>query len=594
MPQQNPPVFDQAVADSLFPLTRDDPPPGVFELGLVLGGTVSCGAWTAGALDFLLQALEAWHDGNQPHNVSIPSVGGASGGAICGAILSLVSRRPVPHITRSYNDLVADTSNTGNPFWEAWVNQINAADLLSTADLDHGEILSIVNCDIIDSIRDNIAGLDQQPATQARPYFPAPFRLAVTLANLRGIPYRMDTDGDAGWRGADYIQQDDLARFAIPNGADPHTAKRADEFWVDRTLQAPNTDFVDVATLAECAVASGSMPVGLKARRLARPLSHYLYRPHVTPHDPVSDVEWPQPEWDKMLDPASPLYSFDAVDGGTFNNDPITLVHTALAGLVGRNPRAPELATRALLMIDPLATQADDTPPTGTPDLVSVLSNLPGSVVNAARYLTADLDLMADPAVFSRFQLVPRRLDMRVTGQLATVGARFYAFAGFCHRNWRVHDFLLGRLNMQNMLRTGLILRGSNKLFDAWTLAQRTRWAVDQNGARFAIGATTHASDYFLPILPDVSYDGNGPIAREASRPELPWPAGVFDPRAEFQDSLTTRLKRLLEALAGKEVGGIAGWFVGDIIGPQVASALAGSMVKSFVEELVAASLLNG
>jgi predicted patatin/cPLA2 family phospholipase len=43
----------------LFPAVIPDPPPGTFELGLVLGGTVSAGAYTAGALDFLLQALEA-------------------------------------------------------------------------------------------------------------------------------------------------------------------------------------------------------------------------------------------------------------------------------------------------------------------------------------------------------------------------------------------------------------------------------------------------------------------------------------------------------------------------------------------------------
>ena len=32
-------------------------PDGTFELGLVLGGTVSAGAYTAGALDFLIEAL---------------------------------------------------------------------------------------------------------------------------------------------------------------------------------------------------------------------------------------------------------------------------------------------------------------------------------------------------------------------------------------------------------------------------------------------------------------------------------------------------------------------------------------------------------
>jgi len=47
-----------------------------FEIGLVRAGAVSAGAYTAGVLDFLLQALDAWYraagdefpDGN-PHEV---------------------------------------------------------------------------------------------------------------------------------------------------------------------------------------------------------------------------------------------------------------------------------------------------------------------------------------------------------------------------------------------------------------------------------------------------------------------------------------------------------------------------------------------
>jgi hypothetical protein len=35
-------------------------PDQTFELALVLGGTVSAGAYTAGALDFLIEALDCW------------------------------------------------------------------------------------------------------------------------------------------------------------------------------------------------------------------------------------------------------------------------------------------------------------------------------------------------------------------------------------------------------------------------------------------------------------------------------------------------------------------------------------------------------
>src|SRR5436190_1269575 len=94
-----PPIAASPRLEKLFPKVTDDPPPHTFELGLVLGGTVSAGAYTAGALDYLLEALEAWHaDPNPAHRVTIKTVAGTSGGAVCAAILGLLSSRVVPHI----------------------------------------------------------------------------------------------------------------------------------------------------------------------------------------------------------------------------------------------------------------------------------------------------------------------------------------------------------------------------------------------------------------------------------------------------------------------------------------------------------------
>jgi hypothetical protein len=42
-----------------------DVDPGTFEFALVLGGTVSAGAYTAGALDFLIEALDCFSEARQ-------------------------------------------------------------------------------------------------------------------------------------------------------------------------------------------------------------------------------------------------------------------------------------------------------------------------------------------------------------------------------------------------------------------------------------------------------------------------------------------------------------------------------------------------
>jgi predicted acylesterase/phospholipase RssA len=62
-----------------------------FELGLALAGAVSAGAYTAGVLDFLFQALNEWEKARtEPatpgHRVELQVVAGASAGAITGAL----------------------------------------------------------------------------------------------------------------------------------------------------------------------------------------------------------------------------------------------------------------------------------------------------------------------------------------------------------------------------------------------------------------------------------------------------------------------------------------------------------------------------
>jgi len=62
-----------------------------FDLGLALAGAISAGAYTAGVLGFLFQALNEWEKARtEPttpgHRVELQVVAGASAGAITGAL----------------------------------------------------------------------------------------------------------------------------------------------------------------------------------------------------------------------------------------------------------------------------------------------------------------------------------------------------------------------------------------------------------------------------------------------------------------------------------------------------------------------------
>jgi hypothetical protein len=327
---------------------------------------VSAGAYTAGALDFLLEALEAWHDEpDAPHRVVIKTAAGTSGGAVCTAIMGLLSSRIVPHVdqddTPPGND--ANPTKTHNPLWDLWVNEFQIAKLLRTddlsADADAGSgvqpnpvqhVPALINCRMIDECGAELATIGSTPGTTLG-YFAAPFRAAVTLANLRGIPYQAtghpDDHGFLGrrLRPARRLRLVRLSQRRLAAVTGTSIGKREDEFWLDGSQAG--SGFVGYDVLVGYATASAAMPLGLAARALVRPAEHYSYRPHVQvlPDPPGYKVRWPDPGWDTLLrTAASGAYTFTSVDGGTFNNDPVALVHTALAGLIGRNPttvRAP-------------------------------------------------------------------------------------------------------------------------------------------------------------------------------------------------------------------------------------------------------------
>ena len=205
-----------------------------------------------------------------------------------------------------------------------------------------------------------------------------------------------------------------------------------------------------------------------------------------------------------------------------------------------------------------------------------------GTFVGGARYLTADLELFADEAVFSRFQLVPNRSNPTIgqkplVGELALAGTDFQALAGWLARPFRVHDYLLGRWNMVNYLRQEFLLRADNAVFDGWNFGQRADAACTISGDRRAITETTPHDTYWLPVIP-LPADNFGVLEPE-------WPKVALD-RQGLTTMIEARADAVLSKLRADNLPGFGPWFLSLLGLSGVSDTLARDIVKNIFAAL--------
>ncbi len=553
--------------------------PQTFEFALVLGGTVSAGAYTAGVLDFLVEALDSWTQArdagaNVPnHKVLVRFLAGTSGGGVNTAVFARALNFGFPPVSRATPDGIA----AQNPFYDLWVNHLNLADMLRTSDLDAkgATIASLLNADPVDAAAANAVAFGSEPLAKPRAWLGAPLRFVLTLTNLNGMPYRIDfgslplPDGSTLPLQQSYVAHADFARFAVvyPGQKLTPAGGRPDEFVLGfDNARLPNA--LGWRDFQQFALGTAAFPIGLRARALSRPLLHYKYRlasePPVPPTRPGEPPHYFAlvPDWaaiqDWSGDGIPDTYSFTAVDGGVCNNEPIELARTALAGVSGRNARDGLTANRAVLLIDPFAGSAAMTAPL-RPNVLSMALGTVNAMLQDLRYETRDILLAANPDVFSRFMIAAQREGQLGDAALATAGLG--AFIGFASPAFRRHDFLLGRKNCQDYLRSVMTLPAANPLFAAWpeSVPVADYAVTDQTGAKF------------LPIIPLV---GNARVPETLD----PWPAGAFNP-VSLRELIEARFKRLLDKeFATGILSDIITWLAGNLTDGTVADFVIGQM----------------
>ncbi len=466
----------------------------VFEIGLCLSGGATRGAYTAGAMDFFLEALQeletAKRDGASgvpPWDVKVNNMTSTSAGSIVSFITAAslcAEHKPLP---AKFDYKRAAPEN--NLLYQGWVTDFDG-DMFATDDLQ-GEnpiVRSLLNANYMEKLGRKI--LETRDASLAgKPRPPVPqwakgTRFQVTCANYRGVPYSFKIGESLNPKHKMFrmTRHRDHVAFSTKGDASDKTAFSLD---IGATGLTPAW-----ATFLTSTASSASVPAVFPSQLLERPGIHYAKRLAA------------EPDWPNGVSPEA--YPFLAVDGGLFNNEPLDLCRKAMGNL----DKDATKTTGALILIDchvnadPLIDLEDEVKHNS---LFENLGKMFSTLWNESSFKEPEVTGILNKDNLSEFIVSPTlgcAEDMN-HGALAT--SYLGGFAGILHGKIRHHDYLLGRRNAQSFLRkhfaVDLEKASSNPIF-----AGIEKYAAEN-----------YPNQKRIPIIPL-----KGTAVKECERPEWP------------------------------------------------------------------------
>lgn len=470
-----------------MPETYDNP---TFEIGLVLSGTVSAGPYTAGVIDYLIEALDAWYKAKSEkapgsvktvpsHDVKLRVIAGNSGGAMTTSIIPGVLFGEFKHFKgdRKPNGDFVVPADRENRLYYSWVSQIDITKLLAREDKETKELASLLDCTEIDHITKKI--IDVQPKAEPRQYLCDFVDIYLTFTNIEGVPYKI------GFEGGEHtmVNHADYQHFILSKadpridlGGNPNLLED-DPTWLDAKTVGTNST-PGWSEFRRAAVSSGSFPVVLKGQFFAErtKLSYDDRRwniplPKVDHNGVCYELAKIPPSW--PAEPAS--ITFSAVDGGMANNDPLEYGRLGLTREPdGHSPRKPKEAKKAVIMIAPLnqsnTQPKEETKPKKRALMIDVIQSIIPVFLDQSRFKYGELKLALSQDVRSRFLIAPSDVsdtEPKVQYKNAIYGSMLSAFGGFLWEGYRQHDYLLGRRNCQWFLQQHFVLPLANPIMTA-------------------------------------------------------------------------------------------------------------------------------
>jgi predicted acylesterase/phospholipase RssA len=470
-----------------------------FYVGLCMAGAVSAGAYTAGVIDYLLEALNTWEKRrNEPgvptHKVQIPVMGGASAGGMTSIMAASALNNPLLPIDKPSGHLLAE--HPENKLYHSWVDLTDPdmfSKMLDTSDIEPGNVVSGLNSKFIDPIAQRVVSADPV-RWQPLPDFIRPgLKVFTTLTNLQGFAYTVDFGVDQPQTAKYHMSiHNDYACFEL-------TEKAIDGDnggWMPLNLK----DRINTDIAANAAMATGAFPIGLKSRLLIRNSLYVNANPWLNAYLKNNPIE-------------KGNYETLNVDGGLINNEPFDKVHDVLYDLTRQETQDYnnfDKFTSTVLMIEPFPTKKPGTISKGQ-SLQNVMGLTLSSMLSQMRSKPVNIKDALSKSCAGQYLITPSRIvtspggDVsNVVGEMAIACGALDGFSGFMNKEFRVHDYFLGRYNCKIFLRDYFTIPASalkeNGIFKAgYANADLNKFKSTKENSYQIIPVFAEATDYTFP-----------------------------------------------------------------------------------------------
>jgi len=462
-----------------------------FHIGLCMAGAVSAGAYTAGVMDYLTEALAEWEKrrgepGVPSHRVVISVIGGASAGGMTGIIAAAAVNQRYQSVTvPASNQLLAD--RTDNPFYHSWVDLLGNdmfSMMLDKTDIERTKkVESLMNGNFIDTIASRAISSHADSWIPTPPFFAKTLKVFTTLTNLEGIPYKIGFNSEVLQSQYNMSVHNDYACFNL----------NADDYQQDgwMPLNFKNNTNTDVAR--DAAMATGAFPIGLKSRLLKRSKKVIMQNPWLNQTNQMAEEN------------TETVYTTQNIDGGLINNEPFEKVKQLLNEVTGEYDEIAQNSfdqfKSTVLMIDPFPSELPSSF-SANQQLFATIGYTLNAITQQMRAKPAPLINALAPDKAGQFLIAPTRpivdgttAGEKVEGSKAIACGAFDGFSGFMQKEFRIHDYYLGRYNCEMFLRNYFTI-------PADSLLKHPVFSKGYDGVDTAAFKSFHSNAYqIIPIL---------------------------------------------------------------------------------------------